>query len=914
MTVKGTPPAGSIRLDQIGDRYTVEREIGRGGMATVYLCTDARNGGKVAVKVLRPELGSAVVVERFLREIAFASELDHPQIPKVLDSGVVGELPYYVMNYIDGESLRARLDREKQLPIEEAIRIAQEVVKPTAYAHAHGIVHRDIKPGNILISSDRVYVLDFGVARAIMASADESLTSTGVAVGTPAYMSPEQALADHHIDARSDIYSLGCVVYEMIAGIPPFMGATAQAVMSRRFIAPPPPLHEARESVSPAVEGAVMKALTKSVADRWQRVEDFGDALAGRIGSPSLQAEDAVLRRKRRLYGRIVLAALTVAVAGGAAAVWSSSSHDYVSTGRGALERWDLTTAEIELRKAVSEDPDDPSANLWIAQLLALKGRPSAEWASFILRASDFRSRLSSPDTQRADVLTVLRNESNPGRCDQLRAFARRSYADYPSDYSATIFLGDCLRSDRRVTADSASPSGFSFASSYHEAAQLYEGVLERNAGNGAVYRVIMPRLEQVWSTNKNKLRGGILSGEVERAFAATPELIADTLAFVPYPVLGNKAALRSDPDKTARMVSRHREKLKRHATEWTRADPRDPDGQEMLARILESGGQLDGSVPSALATLAAARAAARVRTSDPETPLRNLRLASANVRVLLKLGRFSEASSLADTALSFEPTRTENDAEAEIDALRTGLLGLTGRLSQVIEVDQRGAADYSVLLPTGEVKLTAELGGDVQRLSDYAAFGAPRDSILSIYERLFRNLESFIPSAQLSTFRSAVLARPMSLAVDVTASEPLARLGSSPDPFIGAVVALHRGERGAARRLADSLTASRAGSAPGEVTMDAVFQNAWLLDALGDSDRAAATLDRALRGLSRTPPNLLSGATLAAILVRAMIFRANLANDAGDAATYRKWSEAANALWGRGDPEVRAKLPQLRR
>jgi Serine/threonine protein kinase len=211
VTVEGARPVTkTVRPDIIADRYRVERELGHGGMATVYLCTDIQTDSKVAVKVLKPELGNAVSVERFLREITFSSELDHPQIPKVLGSGVTDQIPFYVMTYVEGESLRARLDRAKQFTIDEAVRITKEVIGPTAYAHRMGIIHRDIKPANILLSKDRVYVLDFGVARAIAASSGDSLTSTGVAVGTPAYMSPEQALAEDNLDARVMSYSLAC--------------------------------------------------------------------------------------------------------------------------------------------------------------------------------------------------------------------------------------------------------------------------------------------------------------------------------------------------------------------------------------------------------------------------------------------------------------------------------------------------------------------------------------------------------------------------------------------------------------------------------------------------------------------------------------------------------------------------------
>ena len=286
---QGTGKPGASAVPSIIDgRYQVEREIGRGGMATVYLAGDTRSGERVAIKVLRSEVGSAVVMERFRREIAFVSELDHPQIPKVLGSGIIGNLPYYVMTYIEGESLRARLDRVGQLPIDEITRIAVAVARAMSYAHSRGILHRDIKPANIVISADQVHVLDFGVARAIIASAQEALTSAGMVVGTPAYMSPEQALADGSLDGRSDIYSLGCVMYEMLTSTPPFLGATAQAVMSRRFLGPPQPIENARDGVPPDLSAAVMKSLAKDLPDRWQTADEFADALLGKAAAGAL--------------------------------------------------------------------------------------------------------------------------------------------------------------------------------------------------------------------------------------------------------------------------------------------------------------------------------------------------------------------------------------------------------------------------------------------------------------------------------------------------------------------------------------------------------------------------------------------------------------------------------------------------
>jgi Serine/threonine protein kinase len=205
--------------EMLGEHYRIEHELGHGGMATVYLCTDVRDGSRVAVKVLRPELGSVVTRERFFREIAFASELDHPRIPRVIESGLAGKTPYYAMKFIDGESLRDKMNRERRLSVDDVARLAAAIAEPIGYAHRRNIIHRDIKPENVLLSGDKVYVLDLGVARAILDAGGERLTRTGITVGTPAYMSPEQVRGEKDVDFRSDIYSLGCVVYEMLAGI-----------------------------------------------------------------------------------------------------------------------------------------------------------------------------------------------------------------------------------------------------------------------------------------------------------------------------------------------------------------------------------------------------------------------------------------------------------------------------------------------------------------------------------------------------------------------------------------------------------------------------------------------------------------------------------------------------------------------
>ncbi len=280
----------------IGARFRVERELGHGGMATVYLCTDTDSGEQVAVKVLRPELSGVVTKERFFREISFTSELDHPSIPRVFASGSADDLPFYAMDYVAGESLRDRLMRERKLQIPDVIRIAAKIADPLAYAHGKGIVHRDLKPENILLSGDDVFVLDFGVARAIIGAAGERLTKTGITVGTPAYMSPEQVIADRNLDYRSDIYSFGCIVYEMLAGATPFRGSTPQVLMASRMSSQPRSIREVRDDVPEAMERVVARAMGRTPNSRWQSAKEFVSELAASAGEKDPEELDVLAK------------------------------------------------------------------------------------------------------------------------------------------------------------------------------------------------------------------------------------------------------------------------------------------------------------------------------------------------------------------------------------------------------------------------------------------------------------------------------------------------------------------------------------------------------------------------------------------------------------------------------------------
>jgi eukaryotic-like serine/threonine-protein kinase len=268
-----------LLAEALGDRYSLQREVGRGGMATVYLAHDAQQPEPVAIKVMHSNLADALDSKRFRREMGIAASLAHPLIVPLHDSGNAGGVLYYIMPYVEGESLYDRLQRERRLPLDDALRITHDVAAALGYAHSQGVLHRDVKPENILLAGGRALIADFGLARAIGAADYAKLTETGVIVGTPYYMSPEQLREDRDIDQRSDIYSLGCILYEMLSGGPPYTGRSLSEVASRIFRASVPSVRRVRADVPAAVDQVIGRALAKSAADRFTTMQELAAAL-----------------------------------------------------------------------------------------------------------------------------------------------------------------------------------------------------------------------------------------------------------------------------------------------------------------------------------------------------------------------------------------------------------------------------------------------------------------------------------------------------------------------------------------------------------------------------------------------------------------------------------------------------------
>ncbi|HSM18366.1 MAG TPA: serine/threonine-protein kinase, partial [Gemmatimonadales bacterium] len=345
----------------LADRYRIELALGQGGMATVYLAEDVKHERQVAVKVLRPELAASLGADRFLREITTTANLHHPHILPLYDSGEADGFLYYVMPYVEGESLRDRLKREKQLPLEDALAIAREVADALGYAHARGIIHRDVKPENILLEGGHAQVADFGIARAVSSVGSETLTATGTAIGTPIYMSPEQASGERDIDGRSDLYSLGCVMYEMLGGEPPYIGTTPQAVIVKKLSEPTPRISVLREQVPTGVEAVLTRLLAKVPADRYATAQQFLDALGtpsreialpptGATAGSSARIDASTMQSVSRRFSqpRVALVILAAIVAGAMATGWLLRHR--------ARVRWAREVAFPEIERLIDEN------------------------------------------------------------------------------------------------------------------------------------------------------------------------------------------------------------------------------------------------------------------------------------------------------------------------------------------------------------------------------------------------------------------------------------------------------------------------------------------------------------------------------------------------------------------------------
>jgi tetratricopeptide (TPR) repeat protein len=1055
----------------LAGRYAIEREIGRGGMAVVYLARDLRHVRDVAVKIFRlegeyPGEGS----QRFLQEIQIAARLSHPNILPLHDSGEAEGLLYYVMPYVPGESLRQRLDREGALPVTDSLRIAVEVAGALAYAHSHGVIHRDIKPENILFIADHAVVADFGIARAISAGGWDEWKLAGPA-GTPTYMSPEQARGGSRVDGRSDVYSLGCVLYEMLTGEPPFRGSTPEEVAVQHLEVEPEPVQSRRPTLAPELQAAVGRALAKHPADRYQTAQQMADALGrlepedtgprasggslrrgstdhpapareeatswlARWAAPGLAAlgialavvwttalrhqelepslylvgplvqregvpsrlsgdqsrrllhdalsrwdgvrlsdrrwvEDQLARVKepatledlfgiarrggagRLLAGEVstwgdsirvrgvlydvargpeVLREKTVTLAGSlvdveqkfaeladslllprpltasaASGIFGTrviGAWEAYDSAHASLARWDLSGAARRFRAALALDPNYGLAHLWLAQTMNWQGEGPGAWRDEAVAGMQGQPPLMGQEALWARALVALGEERFPDACRQYDAMIRRDTLDF----RAWFGRAECRARDHAVLRDPASPTGWAFRSGYQAAISDYHRALTlvpsvHRAFRGAAFQ----RLAGLFYAEPSVFRWGAALPPDTMRFAAFPALRKDTLAFVPYRLADlDQARGEMIPDGPASPRVHNLGELRQITAMWVSAFPESPDAWEARASLLEASGDLEGGAQDTSAALPAVRRALRLAAARIDS----LRLRATEAQLLVKLGRFAEASRLADSTLAglTAPTPAESREAAGLAAL-TGKAGaLAGYLRLASGLPQEDIGDPA---PAGS---HPALRASLASLLAYSVLGGPSDSAVRWLRIVDDQIRAYIPQDSRARYRAEALELPLML-LQPTEVANLPVPGAPPRMYLRRFQSLlQQGDTAAVRSGLDTLARLRTAVRPADVSLDAVYHEAVLHLAIGDSAMAVRHLDQVLNSLPAARLTLVHYPPETAALVRAMMLRARLAVGLRDDAAARRWAVAATALWAGADAGLQASVDTMRR
>ena len=895
-------------IESLRERYEIVRETGRGASATVYLARDLKHDRLVALKTLDSGIGSRAG-ERFLREIQVAAGMQHPHILPMYDSGIADGRLYLVMPFVDGGSLRQRLDAEPQLPIGDALRIAHEIAIALAFAHDQGIVHRDIKPDNILFYHGHACLADFGVAR-VMEQIDVRLTGHGMIVGTPAYMSPEQ-LSDGGFDGRSDVYSLACVLYEMIGGVHAFAGSTPQELLRKRLRQTPEPLHKLRLDVPIAIDDLLARALATSPEARFPDARAFADAIDG-----ALQDAASAGPRPRRAFDKLPghplawagSVAMILALASlGAAPLRSMmrdrssntleaatrSARDSYNAGKTAFDKWDLSTAERELGHAAGADPRFVAAQLLLAQTLELERRlDTDEFRLATARLGANQAALHGRDSLYATALVALGERSYARACE---SFNRLRTAD-SLDALAWYGLGDCLALDSTIVRDSIGPTGWSFRTSWSAAARAYmhAALVDPAAHRALSYAMIANLLP----TTPLQIRSGRTTDASPKAFAASPSLIDDSVGYVPVPLADFATAKAGTvPASLPDALRRNRDILLAFARQWVATNPQNPDAFEALAAAHEARGELGEDSEGAGGAIRRARALAA-------SPEQQLKLANVDVRLRLKRGELESMRSLADSLLAAWTGKTPSPGNA---ARLSGIAALTGRLDRAGELRAIAWSDRNAGLG-----IAPPLTAIASRLFIRAAAGLCDDSLFAMRREVDRMMESYSQPARIDAVRRELVVRPMSFAFPCLGARALDGLPALTPLDVAQRAAAAKDNR-RVRAVLDSLDEVRRVLLPGEVALDFTVQEAWLRTSIGDTAVAIRQLDRVLNAL----PTLGQWATRedaqAAAVGRALVLRAELAASMGEVTERQRRAREALVLWQHADASFGPTLDRMR-
>lgn len=883
----------------VGGKYEMLRELGAGGSATVYLARDVTMERLVAVKVLREEVAFAFAEERFSREIRLMARLEHPHIVPILDSGRWGARLYYVMPYIEGESLESRLGRMGRLPVDDVLRLAHELCDALSHAHMQRVIHRDVKPSNVLLDvGGHARLSDFGVARLLDLSGDDRLTASDTSVGTIAYMSPEQAARERRLDARTDIFSLGCVLYEALAGELPFHGATPVQTLAMRLTASAPPLRSKLPEASASLERAIARALATTPELRCGSAREFANELGVPLGAAAAGVglpPSAVGRRHRRsarVYRLLIAAAFIVLTAStwrwfeshrgvGPGFVFgprlmaaeqpvgvSASAFAAYESARQSIAKWDLSDAERHLLRAVRSDTAFALAALWLAQVRAWLTADSTSDASIlalVTLASRNPDRLSKASLRHASGLRALLERDYPGACGHYKALV----ASDSTSFVGWFGLGECNRLDSVVVLEHGALAPPRFRGDWNEAFAAYSAAIgvAPHAGTLSLLR----RGMDVTIIRSEKRRTGRLLRDPSQVYAAAPSLTADSISWMPQSV---SDVASGAPSTATPELSPGYDRQRAMRLRFVRALlPFDPSNVQLLVTLASlhevQGDLVDGRHGTESAAALLRRALAVAQSADE----RSMILVHLS-RVGLKAGDYGAVPGVLDSLDRLDPAAVSDTTARWIAALAA----LAGDDSAFTRWFPRYLTSTRVQREVFGTPVSSRLRTTYVALRLAVDLGRCAH-IQTSRDQMERDIATeFDAVRRHNVWQQAiqpVLVRAITCADESGAFE----LPAGTYPAGAMIRAAAQGDSARARRYFGSVIEIRKGFRPADITWDAVLLEAWGLLAIGDTASAIKHIDDAMAAFPLSGETVIREPALAGAFTRAMTLRRRISS-----------------------------------